>query len=164
MAIISNLYPPIMSDTMPSFVRTQSCKIYFSLSNYNTETSIKNVQISLVNQRTNASAFKNNLYPSGIKIANLIYDSDIQGDYNHYVLINPSDLEEEAFGLNQFYKVQLRFTSTSASNPPSNGVELATWLYENTQNFSEWSKVCLIKGIAQPQLSIYGFENADDNQ
>lgn len=164
MAITTNLYPPIVQDTQAAFVRTKSCKIYFSLSVYNSETDIKNVQISLVNQKTNASAFKTSSYPSGIKIATMVYDSDARGDYNYYVQINPSDLAEGAFGLNQFYKVQLRFTSVSASTPPSNGKALATWLYNNMQYFSEWSKVCLIKGITQPHITIRGFDDTENNQ
>ena len=164
MAITSGLYPPICPDTIPAFIRTKSCKIYFSLSMYNSAADIKNVQISLVNQRTNASALKTSTYPSGIKIANLYYDPDVRGDYNYYVQINPSDLTEGAFGLNQFYKVQLRFTSKSASNPPSSGAALAKWLYDNMQYFSEWSKVCLIKGIEQPHISIRGFDDTENNQ
>ena len=164
MAITSNLYPPIVPDTTPAFIRTKSCKIYFSLSMYNSAADIKNVQISLVNQRTNASALKTSTYPSGIKIASLYYDPDVRGDYNYYVQINPSDLTEGSFGLNQFYKVQLRFTSKSASNPPSSGTALAKWLYDNMQYFSEWSKVCLIKGIEQPHISIRGFDDTENNQ
>lgn len=164
MSVTSNLYPPIVSDTAPAFVRTKSCKIYFSLSVYNSATDIKNVQVSVVNQKTNASALRTDLYPSGIKIATMVYDSTVRGDYNYYIQINPSDLTGSSFGLNQFYKVQLRFTSTSASNPPSSGTALATWLYENTQYFSEWSKVCLIKGIEQPVVTIRGFDDAENNQ
>ena len=164
MAITSNLYPPIVTDTIPAFIRTKSCKIYFSLSMYNSAADIKNVQISLVNQRTNASALKTSTYPSGIKITSLYYDPDVRGDYNYYVQINPSDLIEGSFGLNQFYKVQLRFTSNSASNPPSNGTALAKWLYDNMQYFSEWSKICLIKGIEQPHISIRGFDDTENNQ
>lgn len=164
MALMSNLYPPICPDTIPAFIRTKSCKIYFSLSMYNSAADIKNVQISLVNQRTNASALKTSTYPSGIKIANLYYDPDMRGDYNYYVQIDPSDLTEGSFGLNQFYKVQLRFTSKFASNPPSDGAALAKWLYDNMQYFSEWSKVCLIKGIEQPHISIRGFDNTENNQ
>lgn len=164
MSIISNLYPPICPDTCPAFIRTASCKIYFSLSMYNSAADIKNVQISLINQRTNASALKTSAYPSGIKIASLYYDPDVRGDYHYYVQINPSDLAEGSFGLNQFYKVQLRFTSISASDPPSSGTALAKWLYDNMQYFSEWSKVCLIKGIEQPHISIRGFDDAKNNQ
>jgi len=164
MAITSGLYPPLVSDTIPSFIRTKTCKIYFSLSVYNSPNDIQNVQISLINQQTNASAFKTSLYPSGIKLTDMIYDSDAKGDYNYYIQIPTSDLINEEFELNQFYKVQMRFTSKSAATPPSNGTELATWLYNNMQYFSEWSKVCLIKGIEQPHISIRGFDDTENNQ
>ena len=94
MSVTSNLYPPIIPDAMPAFVRTSACKVYFSLSIYNAAADIANVQISLTNQKTNKSALKNSLYPSGIKIANLSYDSTVQDDYKYYVQINTTDLEE----------------------------------------------------------------------
>ena len=161
MAIITNLYPPIVSNVLPSFIRTQSCKIYFSLSAYNTINDIKNIQISVVNQRTNISALKPSLYPSGIKIAQIFYDPEVSGDFQYYTQINPSDLVNESFEINQFYKVQLRLTSSLAASPPSYGTALATWLYDNRPYFSEWSKVCLIRGIEQPKISVRGFNNAD---
>ncbi len=164
MAITTGLYPPILPDSSPAFVRTTTCRIYFSLSMYNSAENIKNVQVSVINQRTNASALKTDLYPSGIKLTDMFYDSSGTGDYNYYIQINPSDLINGAFELNQFYKVQMRFTSTSAQNPPSSGTELATWLYNNMQYFSEWSKVCLIKGIEQPHITIHGFDNTETNQ
>ena len=161
MAITSNLYPPLMNDTIPSFIRTKTCRIYFSLSNYNSATDIKNVQISLINQKTNQSAFDPINYPSGIKIATMLYDSNIQNDYNYYIEIFTEDLKDNVFGLNEFYKVQLRFTSTIAPNPPSSGKGLATWLYNNSQFFSEWSRVCLIKGIEQPIITLRGFNDKE---
>ena len=164
MSITSNLYPPLVSDTLPSFIRTKTCRIHFSLSNYNSAADIKNVQISLINQKTNQSAFNSTNYPSGIKIASMVYDSTAQNDYNYYIEIPTSDLAEGVFGLNEFYKVQLRFTSTSAPNPPSSGKGLATWLYDNMRFFSEWSRVCLIKGIEQPIVTIRGFDNTEENQ
>ena len=164
MAITSNLYPPIVQDTLPAFIRIKSCRIYFSLSTYNSLEEIKNIQISLVNLQTNISAFKTDVYPSGIKITNIVPDFETYDDYNYYVQINPADLVENSFELGQFYKIQLRFTSINAKDPPSNGPALATWLYENTPYFSEWSKVCLIKGIEQPIISIRGFDNSNNNQ
>lgn len=163
MSITSNLYPPIVMDTLPSFVRTQSCRIYFSLSAYNAISDIKNVQVSITNQKTNASALKPSLYSSGIMLTDLLYDSSVVGDYPYYVQINPSDLADGAFGLNQFYKVQLRFTNIKAPDPTDER-KLAKWLYDNMQYFSEWSKVCLIKGIEQPYISIRGFDNVEINQ
>ena len=32
------------------------------------------------------------------------------------------------------------------------------------QYFSEWSKICLIKGIEQPHISIRGFDDTENNQ
>ena len=67
----NNLYPPIIDTYMPAFVRTQACKIYFSLSIYNSYEDIKNAQVIISNQNTNMSVLKQSLYPAGIKIANI---------------------------------------------------------------------------------------------
>lgn len=96
-----NLYPPIMLDVLPAFTGN-TCKIYFSLSEYNTPSEIKQVQISIVNQQTNASVLDE---PSGIKLATLALNSNIQDDYKYYVEVSAN------FETNQFYKVQLRFSS-----------------------------------------------------
>lgn len=157
MSIISNLYPPLIANSQPAFVRTNTCKIYFSLSVYNSIDNIANVQISLINQKTNTSALINS---SGIKIAALQEDSSIQHNYKYYVEISPSDLKDGVFGLNQFYKVQLRFTATTAAEIEDE-TKLATWLAENTASFSEWSTICLIKGIEQPKISIHNLEDSD---
>jgi hypothetical protein len=85
MAIIENLYPPIVMDTIPAFIRTGVCKIYFSLSIYTSESDIKNVQVSVVNQRTNISALRRDLFPSEIKIAHLQYDETKKDNYNYYI-------------------------------------------------------------------------------
>ena len=51
----NNLYPPITSTYLPAFIRTTACRIYFSLSIYNSAEEIKNVQIVISNQNTNLS-------------------------------------------------------------------------------------------------------------
>ncbi len=158
MSIVSNLYPPIVPDTIPAFIRTQTCRIYFSLSIYNEATDIQNVQISLISQKTNASVLNAQAYPSGIKITNLAQDSEVIGDYKYYIEIPVSDLINGEFEVNEFYIAQLRFTSNEAAAPPSSGTELDTWLYNNREYFSEWSTMCLLKGIDQPHISINGLE------
>ena len=158
MSIVSNLYPPIIPDVIPAFIRSVTCKIHFSLSSFNQIKDIKNVQVTLINQKTNASAFKTNLYPSGIKITTIKQDQSVLDNYKYYIQIAPSDLVNGVFQLNQFYKVQLRFTSTEAADPPSTGTKLNTWLSDNKDYFSEWSIVCLIKGIEQPRISIQNFD------
>lgn len=168
MSIVSNLYPPIVPDTLAAFIRTQTCRIYFSLSIYNEATDIRNVQISLINQATNASILNPTKYPSGIKLAELMYDSTAQGDYKYYVEIIPdvdttdSDIIGSSFEVNQYYIAQLRFTSIMVNQQtiPNTGDGLDTWLYENREYFSEWSTMCLIKGIDQPLISINSLDAA----
>lgn len=160
----NNLYPPITSTYLPAFVRTTACKIYFSLSNYNTTNEIKNVQIVISNQNTNLTALAPSKYPAGIKITDLQVDSEVTGDNKYFVVINPEDLQSGIFELNQFYKVQLRFTGVGATDLSDNS-KIAAWLVNNQKYFSEWSTVCLIKGIQKPEIYLKGFENIDsENQ
>jgi hypothetical protein len=57
-----------MMDVIPGFIRTSTCRIYFSISDYNSVKDIANVQVSLVNVKTNISALNTDLYPAGIKL------------------------------------------------------------------------------------------------
>ena len=72
MIVTNNIYPPLIPDTIPAFVRNQDCKIYFGISPYNSLSEIQNVQISIINVKTNRSVLKKSLYPSDIKIAQII--------------------------------------------------------------------------------------------
>ena len=109
MSVVSNLFPPIMAaDAAPAFVRTDSCRIYFSLSSYNSLSDIKHVQVILINQKTNQTALKTSSYPLGIKfISSISTDSTINTDYKYYITINNTDVDGNVFGLNTFYKVQI---------------------------------------------------------
>lgn len=154
----NNLYPPITATYMPAFVRTTACKIYFSLSIYNSIEEIKNVQIVINNQNTNLSALDSKQYPAGIKITNLQIDENEEGDNKYFVVINPSDLQGGIFELNQFYKVQLRFTGVGATDLLDKN-KITSWLIDNQSFFSEWSTVCLVKGIQKPEIYLREFEN-----
>lgn len=154
----NNLYPPIVDTYMPAFIRTTACRIYFSLSIYNSIEEIKNVQIIISNQNTNLSALAVNLYPAGIKITDLHIDNSISGNDKYYIEIRPEDLDSGIFELNQFYKVQIRFTGTGAT-PLTDNSKIAAWLTNNQTYFSEWSTVCLIKGIQKPEIYLKGFES-----
>ncbi len=161
--IENNLYPPVCSTYMPAFDRTTSCKIYFSLSNYNSIEEIKNVQIVISNQNTNLSALAPGLYPAGIKISPLQIDASIEGDNKYFVTIEPEDLQSGVFELNQFYKVQLRFTGAGAETLTEQN-KIAAWLVNNQQFFSEWSRVCLIKGIQKPSIYLKGFKEINEKE
>ena len=83
-------------------------------------------------------------------------------DDKYYIEIKTSDIEE-GFQINQYYKVQIRFTAAGAADvsltPPQ---AIDSWLAANLSNFSEWSTVCLVRGISVPSLSISGFDISAD--
>lgn len=158
--ITNNLYPPLLNTWMPAFVRTTPCKVYFSLSDYNSIEDIRDAQVIVSYQNNNLSALNTTKYPTGVKIAKIDIDSSIQGSNKYYITIPPSDLDG-GFELNQFYKVQIRFTSVKAE-PLSDASKIASWLVNNQEHFSEWSTVCIIKGIEQPLIYIKGFENVGE--
>lgn len=175
MALTHNLYPPIMPNIIPAFIRSQPCRIYFGLSKYNSIQDIKNVQVTVTNIDTNMSALRTDegWYPAEIKIANLQYDDSVTGDYCYYIELSPESIVKKdwdtdsgstlpTFRLNQYYKIQLRFTNTKAADIPTSDQNSGdplpqpdnTWLSNNIQYFSEWSRACLIRGISHPTLNI----------
>lgn len=166
MAETINLYPPILDTFMPAFLINSStaskniCRVYFSLSQFNTLGQIKNVQIAVRNSSTNLSALNPELYPSEIMIKNLLTDETRTTDDKYYIEIEPTDMINENFIIDQYYRVQLRFTDKDATDPvltPTQAID--TWLVANSQYFSEWSTVCLIRGISVPSLSLTNFND-----
>lgn len=159
MALI-NLYPPIVDTYMPAFLYTESCKIYFSLSPYNSFNDIKYAQVTLTYQNSNLTALNSKHYPNEIKVCDIAEDNTISNtNKKYYITINQNDLNDESFLINNYYKVQIRFVSKEAKTLTElNNVgaykETAAWLLENRDYFSEWSTVCLIRGIAKPVLKM----------
>lgn len=167
MAVTTNLYPPIVETYMPAFLvgsedtEKNICRIYFSLSMFNNLNQIKNVQVSLRNQSTNLSALNPKLYPSEIMITNILEDVNINTANKYYIEIKPSDIINNNFIIDQYYKVQLRFTNTDVSEVPFQEGEpqaIDAWLSENLLNFSEWSTVVLIRGISTPTINLKDFD------
>jgi len=72
------------------------------------------------------------------------------------VNINNSDMADGQFSLNQFYKVQIRFSSVTYD--PAKDKSISNWLYENRNLFSEWSKTVLIKCIKTPVVNLRVFD------
>jgi len=115
----SNLYPPIIPDSLPAFNINGNCIIYFNLSPYNSTTEIKGIHVSITNQRTNASAI-NSL--TGIMFINgspSINTINPNNGYKYYIAVTG------LFQVNEIYKVQLRFSTEKAPDQVS-----AQWLYE----------------------------------
>lgn len=168
MAVNINLYPPVLETYMPAFlvgsgnVQKNICRVYFSISLYNSLSDIKNAQVTVANQNTNLSVLNKSKYPCEIMLTDIKTDLTRTSDDKYYIEIKPSDIEE-GFQINQYYKVQIRFTATGAANvdltPPQ---AIDSWLAANLSNFSEWSTVCLVRGISVPSLNISGFDISAD--
>lgn len=175
--VSNNLYPPVIATYMPAFERNKPCRVYFSLSAYNSEEDIKSIHISVCNQKTNQSVLKKYVpatedtpesgYPAGLKIINVNsilahLDSTRDSDDKYFIELTNDDLDGGGFAPNETYKVQIRFSSVAAP-VDNNGnviVKLAPYLSEYLSFFSEWSTVCLVKGIDTPKLVLKGFEEA----
>ena len=158
--ISNNLYPPIFVQSYaPAFIYNQTCKLYFSLSVYNTESEIhadRPVQISIRHQKTNESVLDTTKYPSNIMLTDLKKDTERTGNDKYYIQIKPTDLKN-GFTLNEYYKVQIRLTAADAASPPRTGQGMDAWLSQNITYFSEWSTVVLIYGISKPILTLSNF-------
>ena len=161
----NNLYPPIFKKAyMPAFIRNNNteekcCKVYFSISVYNSlnEIATNLVQVSVQNQNTNYSALNLEKYPSGIMLTSLKEKEDSKTDDKYYIEIGLGDLAEgNQFNPGEYYKVQIRFTSSIEENGSTKD---ETWFNTNIANFSEWSQVVLVKGINTPRLQLRNFDN-----
>ena len=166
--IYSNLYPPIVLTYQPTFAigTSEVCRIYFSISAFNSKEKILAVQLSLTNQKTNASVLNKSLYPTGFKIysnSEIGTDSARTTDDKYYIEIPSSDMQD-GFSINQYYKAQLRF---SLVPPPMNGgkvnQKVDSWLASNLSYFSEWSTVTLVHGISKPDIVLKGFRTGNES-
>lgn len=173
--IVSTLYPPLIDTFMPAFPYEGPAPVSFSFSPYNSLNEIQRIHVSLVNQKTNQSAFKNNASTlSGTSFSDIIlYDNiwiiPFNTNNSEYYNINvtnntctikiPKQLlktDNSNFTVSNYYKVQIRLDNCPLSNNSSIN---ATYLQEKRQYFSEWSSVCLIKAIPKVELGMIGFDN-----
>ena len=168
MAVNINLYPPVVETYMPAFligssdIQKNICRVYFSISLYNSLSDIKNAQVTVANQNTNLSVLDKSKYPCEIMLTDIKTDLTRASDDKYYIEIKPSDIEE-GFQINQYYKVQIRFTATGAADVFLDAPQaIDSWLAANLSNFSEWSTVCLVRGISIPSLSVSGFDISAD--
>ena len=103
MSVNSTLFPPIVKDTMPAFVRTQPCRIYFSLSSFNVRADITHAQVTVINQNNNQNALTRRLGIKFVQNADIKLDTSVTDDYKYYITIDPStDIIGGNFELNRF--------------------------------------------------------------
>lgn len=170
--LASTLYPPQFSSTFaPAFPQDETLRVYFSISSYNSPSSIKRCHVSVVNQSSNESVLSS---PTGILFADLLKDVD-KGMY--YVDIKVTDLAgttaktdengnitvESGWYINQYYKLQIRFDGNDFNDglaPNTSG-----YLNDTTymSKFSEWSSVVLLRPISKVSLYVEPFASQDSD-
>ena len=139
---------------MPAFVGNQ-CRVYFNFSDFHDiDASQISMQVIVNNQKTNISELDSRQYSQQI-MAKTIYDADEgtkQHELNqHYIIINSSDLQG-GFEHGQYYRVQMRFVF--ADDITNQSYVTSGTISEHLDEYSEWSTVCLIKQIIEPELRI----------
>ena len=176
MAVFNNIYPATLPTYGNTFlldsgnVELDTCRLYFSISSYNNYSEISHAQVTVVHQDSNQSVLSNEKYPCEIMLKPIYEDNTILSDEKYYIDILKTDLEDGQFEINTYYKVQIRFGDADTQSPTgatwdkyfmnsaSSKQSIDKWLVDNLARFSEWSTVCLIRGISTPSLSIAGLD------
>lgn len=159
------LYPPIIDSYVPSFIAGESsyCRLYFSLSKFNSITDISSIQatvvkqdsgLSVVNDKTNSD---NHYRATGI-ILNLVPKQFKNNIY--YIDILNSDLKSESENYNGWipgwiYKIQIRASAINYDPAIENNQNV--WIKNNAYYFSEWSTVSIVKPIGKVNITIPNF-------
>jgi len=158
------LYPPVIDYSMPAFsvedAQENGVRIYFALSTLNSISSIETAHLTVKYQSNNVNALAVSAYPGKIKVCTI---NEVTADEDatraataerYYVTLDNSDLKN-GFETGVTYKIQLRFSKdTDTTAGP-----LASYFTENNSLFSEWSTVCLIRGIYTPTVAVVGLED-----
>ena len=155
------LYPPIFSQSyMPAFIISQKSKIYFQISAlnaldelYHTSNTYNAIQVIVKKQKDNRNVLISS-YRNEIFLTSLNIDETREGNDKYYIEI-PNSYIEGGFKLNEYYKVQIRFTGKDAEAPPAaTNSSFGNWLSNNVEFFSQWSSVVLIRGISSPSITL----------
>lgn len=181
MTTTNNVFPGVIDTAMPAFISnetsTDSCRVYFGLSKYNSyydeDENTGNVkggsylQVSVRDQNTNTNLVSD---ISGIVMKEPVYDSSKQ---LYYFTLTASDLIDNKFEQYVYYKIQFRLTDIAASNK-TGSMSISEWLQTeassttvsnprtNLDESSEWSTVCLIRGIAEPTVVLETFDDGSE--
>lgn len=161
MSATLNIYPPVIDTYMPAKITGNALTVHFSISDYNDIEDIVNAQVTISDQESNLSVLDRTKYPSQIMLKAISVETDpaYEGDDKYYITIAPTD---GTFDIDKFYKVQIRFTTEDALPIPIDWEDptvpqaIDNWLAVNLDNFSEWSRVTLIKWIANNYIMIEG--------
>ena len=172
----SSLYPPIVPYSMPAFVCQEqgnqdssgaqeivTMRVYFALSSYNRISEIKQAHVTVRYQQNNANALFLESYPAQIKTCE-IHEVTAQEDpvrattsERFYIELSSADMENGAFEPSVTYKVQIRFSDKAGD------YKKISDFAADLDHFSEWSTVCLIRGIIRPKIKVVGIDDETES-
>ena len=165
------LYPAIVNSTMPAFdvlpvgdirrLNGNYCRIYFSLSKFNSTSDFSSVQVSIRKQSTGENVVntqdnsENHLYRATGIILDFNYSVSDLNENEYYIDIYDENLKTTLGNYSgwlpgDLYQVQLRLSEVNYQ-----GSELgqAAWLNEHANDFSEWSTICIVKAISEHYIT-----------
>lgn len=163
--LTNTLYAPIVNTFMRAFPNDTDATIYFNISPLNDISLIKKVHVSLVDQRTNENAL-NDITGILIYLFDLTNDDEsvasvgYEANSDLYFITIPREAlrnDNQEWNINQYYKVQLRLDCTDGGDY-ADVKEKTAYLQDNILNFSEWSSVCLLRPILQPNIQLRQFD------
>lgn len=160
----SRLFPPIVSPYLPAKNITSvsnGIEIPFEINELNSLEDIKEIHILIVRQSSYNYLFKTDSYPLGIYIMSATSAILEQ----HKLIIPSSIINPDQLGFNEYYKMQLRFSSDD-EGVGKTGATLSSYLLNEAKMamFSEWSSVGLIRFIADPTISMMGNIQGDTHE
>ena len=150
----NGLYPPILDTYMPGFTSPDSCTIDFTVSPYSSG-SFKAVHVIVTSQSSNQTVLDTTRYP--LEMIQIDCGSEA-GKTQYSIVLNKDDLKDKEFKPDIYYKVQIRLATGRA---PVNDFN-ASFIAENSNMFSEWSKPCLLRYIGQPELYMEEFDDENN--
>ena len=147
------LYPPTLSSAQAAFTASDASSGYdikFTLPSFVTISEIGHLQVYIVKQTNNKSIANISRYPDGVIYKDM---PTVEQDSFYTISITPSDLNSSGWEPGVIYKVQLRFGTNAKFSSVSS---FATWKQTqiDTNAFSEWSSVMVIKCIETPEFDI----------
>lgn len=146
-----SIYPPTLASTQAAFVPDGNYTVAFALQNITSRSSIRHIQIRVVDQLSNSSIVSTNIYPDGIIYKN---EGEIKfiANNTYSIDIAISDLKY-SWTPGRCYKIQIRFGINDMYSSVS---DFAEWKKQqiNADAFSEWSNVMVIKAISNPKVEI----------
>lgn len=185
------IYPPIVDNYMPAFIAGDKsyCRVYFSLSKFNSSTDFKSVHVSIKKRDTGETVVSTSPVSGTISytdtnnetktatvyrgtgiILDMPFVIESINDNLYYIDIDTTNLWTKNGSYSgwipgEVYKVQLRLSrvnfGSTINNPDNDGQ--SDWITKNGNNFSEWSTVCILKATAAPQFTIDSIVSIDSD-